>query len=99
MTNNFYINILFSFTALSKSNNFITFCILTFVFAILIVSLAYIISNLRKPNLLKRTEGFETYEFGATSIGNSSLLAINKHYYVLGILFIIFDIELMFLYP
>ena len=95
---NIFLDILFCFTN-SDRYNIITFFVVSFLFASLLLCIAYILSNLKKPNLLKRTEGFETYEFGATSIGNSSLIAINKHFYILGVLFIVFDVELMFLFP
>lgn len=94
---NFYI---LKFNYLSIGNtNFLLFILITLFITILLLSLAYLLSNLRKPTLLKKTEGFETYEFGTNSIGNSSLNTINKHFYILGILFIVFDIELMFLFP
>ncbi len=64
-----------------------------------LLGLCYFISILKKPSLLRRTEGFETYEFGTTTIGNSSFMLINKHYYILGVLFIIFDVELMYIFP
>jgi NADH:ubiquinone oxidoreductase subunit 3 (subunit A) len=60
---------------------------------------ALLISALRKPNVSFRTEGFEIYEFGATSMGASSALITNKHYYILSLLFIVFDVELMVLFP
>ncbi len=78
---------------------YVNYTLIIFFISIIFLTLAYLLSTLKKPTLLKRTEGFETYEFGATSIGNSSFILINKHFYILGILFIIFDIELMFLFP
>ena len=91
-------NIIFNFTSL-ENYSFVLFIVFSLAFATILLSIAYVLSTLRKPNLLRRTEGFEVYEFGATSIGNSSLLAINKHFYILGVLFIIFDVELMFIFP
>ena len=79
--------------------NIVLFFLITLIISLLLIGVSYILSTLRKPSLLKRTEGFETYEFGTTSIGNSSLNTINKHFYILGLLFIIFDVELMFLFP
>ena len=79
--------------------DYLIFLFYAFIFSGVILSVAYILSSLKKTSFLKRTEGFETYEFGATSIGNSSLLVVNKHFYILGVLFIIFDVELMFLFP
>ena len=96
----FYIsnNIVFAFTGVDNFS-LIILSVCSLLFAVAILGIAYIISTLRKPNLLRRTEGFETYEFGATTIGNSSLLAVHKHFYILGVLFIVFDVELMLLYP
>ena len=69
--------------------DYLIFLFYAFIFSGVILSVAYILSSLKKTSFLKRTEGFETYEFGATSIGNSSLLVVNKHFYILGVLFII----------
>ena len=43
-------------------------------------------------------KGLETYEFGASSIGNIVTIS-NNQFIILSILFLIFDIELIFLIP
>ena len=69
------------------------------IFSCFLLFLSYVLSTWRKPSLLNRTSGCDTYEFGAITVGNNASLSVNKHYYILGIIFIVFDVELVFLFP
>lgn len=94
------INYTITFDYYEENNSLFYFYLLLVVFlATVLLGLAFLISTLKKSNTLSRTEGLGVYEFGATTIGSSSSSSTNKHYYVLAVLFIIFDVELMILYP
>ncbi len=90
---------LITFICDNKFGGLLNYGFVVFFASTVLLGLCYFISILKKPSLLRRTEGFETYEFGTTTIGNSSFMLINKHYYILGVLFIIFDVELMYIFP
>jgi NADH-quinone oxidoreductase subunit A len=61
--------------------------------AMLIVGASYLLGN-RISNKIK----LSTYECGMQTIGPTRM-KINIRYYIVAMLFLIFDIEIMFLYP
>lgn len=69
------------------------FIALSAVFAIVIV-LASALLGQRKPTAIKQAP----YECGMTTIG-SSFRRIPIKYYIIAMLFLLFDIEIVFLYP
>ena len=95
---NLYIIIEFEFYEEANFTFFI-YVMYTLLIATVLLGISFLCSIVKKANTLSRTEGSEVYEFGATSIGSSSAIATNKHYLILAVLFIIFDVELMILFP
>lgn len=67
--------------------------ILAILIALLIVGASYLLGN-RISNRVK----LATYECGMQTIGPTRM-KINIRYYMVAMLFLIFDIEIMFLYP
>jgi len=67
--------------------------ILAVLIAILIVGASYLLGN-RISGRIK----LSTYECGMQTIGPTRM-KINIRYYIVAMLFLIFDIEIMFLYP
>lgn len=70
---------------------------LFFIFAPLIPGAAILIAGLlapKKPNLIKT----DTYECGIETQGDS-WIQFKAQYYVYGLIFLIFDVETVFLYP
>jgi NADH-quinone oxidoreductase subunit A len=63
------------------------------VFAIVAITASYLLGQ-RKPTFLKQSP----YECGMTTVG-SSFKRIPIKYYIIAMLFLIFDIEVIFLYP
>jgi NADH-quinone oxidoreductase subunit A len=67
--------------------------ILATLIALLIVGASHLLGN-RISNRIK----LSTYECGMQTIGPTRM-KINIRYYIVAMLFLIFDIEIMFLYP
>lgn len=65
--------------------------------AIVLVAAAYIIAKLLGPRSYNKVKG-EPYECGIPTRG-SSWLPVSIGYYLFGILFLMFDVETVFLYP
>ncbi len=74
------------------------FLIVAAVFAIALPLIPYILSLLgivpRKPDQVKSS----TYECGMDTVG-SSWVQFNFRYYLFALLFVIFDVQVVFLYP
>lgn len=66
---------------------------LAVLIALLIVGASYLLGN-RISNRIK----LSTYECGMQTIGPTRM-RINIRYYIVAMLFLIFDIEILFLYP
>jgi len=66
-------------------------------FAVLIALLIVGASHLLGQRILNKTK-LSTYECGMQTIGPTRM-KINIRYYIVAMLFLIFDIEIMFLYP
>jgi NADH-quinone oxidoreductase subunit A len=69
------------------------FIALTVVFVLLIIVASALLGQ-RKPTAIKQAP----YECGATTIG-SSFRRIPIKYYIIAMLFLLFDVEIAFLYP
>lgn len=67
------------------------------VTAIVLVAAAYLIAKLIGPRSYNKVKG-EPYECGVPTKG-SSWLPMSVGYYLFAILFLIFDVETVFLYP
>lgn len=65
--------------------------------AIVLVAAAYIIAKLLGPRSYNKVKG-EPYECGIPTRG-SSWLPVSIGYYLFAILFLMFDVETVFLYP
>lgn len=65
--------------------------------AIVLVAAAYVIAKLLGPRSYNKVKG-EPYECGIPTRG-SSWLPVSIGYYLFAILFLMFDIETVFLYP
>ena len=66
------------------------------IFGILLYLLNFIFYSLKVQRYSNR-HTFKTYEFGTTTIGNAQTLS-NSHFFLLSALFIIFDVEIFFMY-
>ncbi len=65
--------------------------------AIFLVIAAYVIAKLIGPRTFNKVKG-EPFECGIPTYG-SSWIPVSVGYYLFAILFLIFDVETMFLYP
>ena len=74
-----------------------TLLITVFMTAITLVAAAYIIAKLIGPRSYNRIKG-EPYESGIPTRG-SSWLPVSVGFYLFAILFLMFDVETVFLYP
>lgn len=70
------------------------FFIAAFV-GLLLVTLSYIASKLRAKNI----EKLSTYECGFEPFDNATRLPFDIHFYIVGVLFLIFDVEIALLFP
>jgi NADH-quinone oxidoreductase subunit A len=75
---------------------FLAHLIVSLVLAVLMIMLSYAISP--RIFLGADVEHFSAYECGFNPF-SSSRESFNVHFYVVGIMFIVFDVELMFLFP
>ena len=76
--------------------NIFIFFLCAVVFSCLLYLINYILYSLKKGRYQSR-HSFKTYEFGTTTIGNAQTLS-NSHFFTLSVLFIMFDIEIFFMY-
>jgi NADH-quinone oxidoreductase subunit A len=70
------------------------FIVLSIILSFFLLFLSYAVSYKKKNN----TEKLSAYECGFDPF-NSGVSSFEVHFYIVGILFIIFDIEIIFLYP
>lgn len=80
-------------TQLSQFGNILLYIIGGTMFLMLIWLLNYMLAPSR-PNPEKLT----TYECGEDPVGNANL-QFNMRFYVVGLIFLIFDVEILFLFP
>lgn len=73
--------------------SFIIFCVLSLLFSLLLLIVAYLFS-VQLINLVKN----EMYECGFKGFNNSRIV-FNIQFFFIGILFVIFDLEIIFLFP
>jgi len=76
---------------------YFTLLITVLVTAIVLVAGAYVIAKLIGPRSYNKVKG-QPYESGIPTRG-SSWLPVNIGYYLFAILFLMFDVETVFLYP
>ena len=67
--------------------------LLSFIIAIIIIFFSYLLITQQPDN-----QKLSTYECGFDSFGDARN-PLSVHFYLVGILFIIFDLEIMFLFP
>ncbi|WP_026962818.1 NADH-quinone oxidoreductase subunit A [Alicyclobacillus herbarius] len=74
------------------------FVVLFIVFAVLLpIATIWVIGPLLRPNRPSRGK-LETYESGVKPFGDSHV-RYNARYYLFALLFVVFDVETLFLYP
>lgn len=78
------------------ANQFLFFTIVATGFGLFLYTLNAVIYSLKGQKYQNRYT-FKTYEFGTITIGNAQTLS-NSHFFLLSALFIIFDVELLFMY-
>jgi len=71
--------------------------LLAFIFAAVALMLVFGISWLLRPSN-PTTEKLATYESGEDPIGNANI-RFNVRFYIVALIFILFDVELVFLFP
>ena len=76
---------------------YFTLLITVFLPAIVLVAAAYVIAKLIGPRSYNKVKG-EPFECGVPTHG-SSWLPMSVGYYLFAILFLMFDVETLFLYP
>ena len=76
---------------------YFTLLITVFITAALLVEAAYVTAKLLGPRSYNLTKG-EPYEWGIPTYG-TSWLPMHVGYYLFAILFLMFDVETVFLYP
>ena len=76
---------------------YFTLLITVFLTAIVLVTGAYVIAKLIGPRSYNKVKG-EPFECGVPTHG-SSWLPMSVGYYLFAILFLMFDVETLFLYP
>lgn len=67
------------------------------IMAIIIVIITLILSRLIHPRVFE-PEKYEIYECGEESIGKA-WIQFNNRFYVIALIFLIFDVEILLLYP
>jgi NADH:ubiquinone oxidoreductase subunit 3 (subunit A) len=70
------------------------FVVVSFILSIFLLLLSYAISYKKKNDI----EKLSVYECGFDPFGSGGS-SFEVHFYIVGILFIIFDLEIIFLYP
>jgi NADH:ubiquinone oxidoreductase subunit 3 (subunit A) len=77
-------------------NNYLPVVILTIV-GVLFVAIALFMSRIVRPSN-KTKEKLSTYECAETPVGDARI-HFNIQYYLIVIVFLVFDVEVLFLYP
>ncbi len=77
-------------------NNYLPFAIML-VIGIVFVAIALFMSRMVRPSV-KTKEKFSTYECAETPVGDARI-HYNIQYYMIVIVFLIFDVEVLFMYP
>jgi len=68
------------------------------LFVIVLVFIIMILSYFLSPQFRFSTEKVSSYECGFEPFGDARM-AFDIHFYIIGILFLLFDLELVFLFP
>ena len=74
----------------------IIFFLLTTLFGLFLYLLNFMLYSLKEQRY-KNRHLFKTYEFGTITLNNLQTLS-NSHFFVLSVLFIIFDVEIFLMY-
>ena len=77
-------------------NNYLPFAIML-VIGIVFVAIALFMSRMVRPSV-KTKEKLSTYECAETPVGDARI-HYNIQYYMIVIVFLIFDVEVLFMYP
>src|SRR3989304_672592 len=77
-------------------DNYLPFAILLFV-GIVFVAMALIMSRMVRPSVKTKVK-LSTYECAETPVGDARI-HYNIQYYLIVLVFLIFDVEVLFLYP
>ena len=85
----------FSYT----SEYFLFFCLffLSCIVAAILLTLNFLVAKTKNTNVVD-TEKLSAYECGFEPF-EEARLQFNVHYYIVGILFLIFDVEIVYLFP
>lgn len=70
-----------------------------FVIALLICSLLLLIAYIFSLTVVKDSEKLSEYECGFEPFDNATRHPFDVHFYIVGILFLIFDVEIALLFP
>lgn len=73
----------------------LTTFIFVFVLCMILIGIPYCISL----NIVKDKQKLSEYECGFEPFDNSTRLPFDVHFYIVGILFLIFDVEIIILFP
>jgi NADH-quinone oxidoreductase subunit A len=86
-----------NFTTLEKAEYFKIFNVFTLILVIslLLFGIAYFLSL----NTIKDSEKLSQYECGFEPFDEATRHPFDVHFYVVGILFLIFDVEIALLFP
>jgi NADH:ubiquinone oxidoreductase subunit 3 (subunit A) len=75
-------------------NSLIVFIVISLALSVFLLLLSYLVSYKKKNS----REKLSAYECGFDPFG-TGVSSFEVHFYLVGILFIIFDLEIIFLYP
>jgi NADH-quinone oxidoreductase subunit A len=73
--------------------------IVMFIIALLICSLLLLIAYIFSLTVVKDSEKLSEYECGFEPFDNATRHPFDVHFYIVGILFLIFDVEIALLFP
>jgi NADH-quinone oxidoreductase subunit A len=68
------------------------------LFVIILVGIILLLSYFLSPQFRFSTEKISSYECGFEPFGDARM-AFDIHFYIIGILFLLFDLEIVFLFP
>jgi NADH:ubiquinone oxidoreductase subunit 3 (subunit A) len=105
MTNFFYLNFLviyfftnkcsFCFNVSYEYFSFISYSLICLLISCLLILIPYFLNG-RK---IKEIEKISEYECGFEPFDNATRQPFTIHFYIVGILFLIFDVEIVLLFP
>jgi len=81
----------------AEYTNSLLIIVIFIALAVILPIAAFIISRLLRPHHMYREKG-TTYESGSETVG-TSWVRFNIKYYMFALLFVLFDVEILFLFP